>query len=281
MTTIVTGASGLTAGDIVRRLLAEGDSVIAVSRRPTGIEGASEVLGDCGDPDLMRPLLAQAHRLVHVAGILEGPRVARLPGVATLGRLVVISSAGVYSAHRASATAYLAGERAIASANPSALFVRPTMIYGSARDRNIHHVVQFAHRFRFLPQVGSGRARLQPIHYEDLAATTIALLKSARAGTIDAGGRTAIPLGALLREVLDALGLPKRVLWLPAGPLILLARAADGIRGGRLAEQVARMSEERTVDIVEAVEASAVVPRTFEQGIRDEIAAMRRDGTIR
>lgn len=280
MTIVVTGAGGLTGGEIARRIVAQGKRVVAVSRREPGIAGATSAIGDAGDPAFMAEHLVGADALVHVAGILEGPRLARTPGLASMRRLVVVSSAGVYSEHRASAALYLAGERALSDVYPGALFLRPTMIYGSSRDRNIHHVIRFAHRFGLLPQIGNGRARLQPIHYDDLAAATVALLATDRSGSIDAGGAAPIALSALLREVFRALGRPARVIQVPATPALLVARLIDGAGGRRVTERIERMSEERTVDNAALATAIALVPRPFEQGVRDQVAAMRADGGL-
>jgi uncharacterized protein YbjT (DUF2867 family) len=280
MTIVVTGAGGLTGGEITRRLVAQGAPVVAVSRRDAGVPGAVSVVGDLGDPAVLGPQLVNATALVHVAGILEGPRLARIAGLASVPRLVVISSAGVYSQHRASAAAYRAGELAIASAHPAALFVRPTMIYGSARDRNIQRVIRFADRFGLLPQVGSGRARLQPIHFEDLAASVVALLATDRTGTVDAGGDAPIALATLLREIFAALGRPARVVRVPLGPTLAVARLIDAAGGRRVAERVERMAEERIVDNGELVRATGLRPRSFEQGVRDEVAAMRQAGAL-
>lgn len=280
MRVIVTGAGGLTGGEIARRLVASGETVVAVSRRDPQIPGATGALGDAGDPAFMAGQLSGVDVLVHVAGILEGPRLARVPGLAAVPRLVVVSSAGVYSAHRSSAALYLEGERALSDAHPDSVFVRPTMIYGSTRDRNIHHVIRFAHRFGVLPQIGAGRARLQPIHYEDLATATVALTALDRRGAIDAGGAAPVALCALLREIFAALGRPSRILRVPLGPALLAARAVDLVAGRRAAERIERMAEERTVDNSELVAATGLRPRSVEQGLRDQVSAMRRDGGL-
>ncbi len=280
MTIVVTGAGGLTGGEIARRLVSQGKRVIAVSRRDARIEGTTSAIGDAGDPAFIAEQLIGADAIVHVAGILEGPRLARAAGLAAVPRLVVVSSAGVYSQHRASAALYLAGERALSDVHPRTLFVRPTMIYGSSRDRNVHHVIRFAHRFGMLPQIGGGLARLQPIHYDDLAAATVALLATGRQGPIDAGGAEPITLRALLRAVFAALDRPIRVVRLPVAPALLVARMVDLISSGRVAERIERMSEERTVDNREMIVATGLQPRPFEQGLREQVAMMRRDGAL-
>lgn len=228
----------------------------------------------------MAPLLRDADVLVHAAGISEGVRLAKLASLRHLRRLVVLSSAGVYSAHRASAATYLDAERALSAVHSSALFVRPTMIYGSSRDRNIHHVIEFAKRFGVLPRIGSGSARLQPIHFADLSAAICALSDDGPHGTLDAGGGAPISLLGLLRTVFAALELPARILPVPMLPALAAARAVDHLVGGRWAERVERMAEERTVDIAKLVAYTGLNPRSFEEGVRDEVAQMRRGGTL-
>ena len=94
MTIVVTGAGGLTGGEIARRLVSQGKRVIAVSRRDARIEGTTSAIGDAGDPAFIAEQLIGADAIVHVAGILEGPRLARAAGLAAVPRLVVVSSAG-------------------------------------------------------------------------------------------------------------------------------------------------------------------------------------------
>ena len=154
------------------------------------------------------------------------------------------------------------------------------MIYGSIRDRNIHHVIRFADRFGVLPQIGAGRARLQPIHFEDLAAAVVALVATDLTGTIDAGGGAPIALGELLREVFAALGRPARIIRLPVGPSLAVARLIDAAGTRRVTERIERMSEERVVDIAPLLSATGSRPRPFAQGVRDQVAAMRAEGAL-
>ena len=270
----------MTGGAIAQKLILRGERVVAISRRRSGIEGAIDVVGDCGDPAVLEPALGSADVFIHVAGILLGPRIAEAVRRERPKHLVVVSSAGLYSRHRSSVAAYRAGEDAIRAAAPHATFVRPTMIYGSARDRNIHHVVQFAARWRFLPQPGDGGASLQPIHYEDLADAVILLARAEHPGVVDAAGGDPITLASLLREVLMALGHKPRIVHLPLRPIHLTFGMIDRVIGTRLSERVARMTEDRALDITELTRLIGLSPRSFDVGVRDEIREMRGHGAL-
>jgi nucleoside-diphosphate-sugar epimerase len=277
----VTGAGGLTGSRIVARLATKVDVVAVVrSRRPPMLGRVTVVEADCTDVIAMTSLLLDGDVLIHGAGIGLGTALARAP-LRRLARIVAISSAGVYSEHRASARTYKAGEAALQAARPDVLLVRPTMVYGSERDRNVHHVLKFADRFHFLPLVAGGDALIQPIHYEDLAEAIVELTTTHADGVVDVGGGAPISLLGAEREMMLALGLRPRVMRLPSAPLILTGRLVDAIRGSRLAERVERLLEDRTVDIGRLLSLTGLRPRAFAQGIRDEVARLRAVGMIR
>lgn len=281
MTVLVTGASGLTGAEIVRRLLAQGSSVVAVVRDPARAHlvptGARIAVADCADPEAMHPLLAAAGAIVHVAGVVFGQALARAAGLGAPPRLVVISSAGVLSRHRAAAALYQAGEDAIRAVRPDALVVRPTMIYGSARDRNVHHVIRFARRLRFLPVPGDGSGLIQPIHFEDLAPAVVTLLGTTATGIVEAGGAEPLPLREAASAILRALGLPERLIHVPMGPALRVAQVVDLAVGSHSAERLRRMTELRTADNSRLVQLSGTRPRDFRTGVRDQVQRMARE----
>jgi len=58
------------------------------------------------------------------------------------------------------------------------VILRPTLIYGRGRDKNIAEIARFARRFGFFPLLGKADGLRQPIHSEDVAAACISALKS-------------------------------------------------------------------------------------------------------
>lgn len=281
MTTLVTGASGLTGSEIVARLQERGTEVIAIVRDPAraGLvpKGVATAVADCADATAMSPLLERADTLVHVAGILLGPRLAAMSALAAPARVVVVSSAAVGSRHRRSAALYRQGEDAIRAVRADTLFVRPTMIYGSVRDRNVHHAVDFARRFRFLPIFGDGTGLVQPIHFEDLAAAAVELARGDASGLVDAGGATPISLRDAAVAILNALGLAHRIIRVPMTAAMAAARIVDLAARSRSLERLERMTEPRTADNSRLVELVRARPRDFRMGVRDQVERMRRE----
>lgn len=272
MRIVLTGATGLLGGELSRVLSATGHEVSGLARR-----AAHNVRSvDCSDAVALAAALRGHDVLVHGAGISLGMQVAEALRLAPVGRVVAISSAAVTSRSRASAEAYRAGEDALVAAHPSVLLVRPTMIYGSGRDRNVHHAISFARRFGFLPVVGDGSARIQPIHFHDLATAIGELVEGDASGVVHAGGATALAVREAAEAILDALGMRRRLVRLPYHPTRLAATLGDRLTGRRIRERVDRMLEERTVDNARLVSLTRVRPRDFAAGTRDEVAEMTR-----
>lgn len=274
---MLTGAAGLTGGEICRGLLERGHHVTAVVRRPeqrpSVAAGADVIVADCFDAERMDGLLGRHDVFVHVAGIRLGEALARLRNLAEPQHVVVVSSAAVNSKHRASASIYRSGERAILGVRPDAVLLRPTMIYGSRKDRNVHHVLAFARRYRFLPLIGDGAALVQPVHFSDVAAAAVALVGKTAMRPLEIGAAAAVTLRSAAETMLAAIGEPPRLVQVPFGPALGLARLADLVRGSRISEKVERMLEDRTADNAAVIAATGIVPRSFAVGISQQVAS--------
>lgn len=284
MKVLVTGAAGLTGGATVRTLVAQGHDVVSLVRRTNQAAlvtslGSQPLVGDCRDEAAMSRALADVDALIHVAGIHLGPDLAhavRRPPE----HVVVVSTSGIHSRHRASVDVYVRGEAAVREAFPHAVVLRPTMIYGSERDRNIHHVIALADRLRFLPLFGPSTAKLQPVHFEDLALAITGVLGKQADRPVDVGGGDALSIRELAIEIFHALGRTPRLVRLPMAPAVAVARFVDRTRGSRLAERLLRMREDRTVDNTRIAELSAVEPRAFAEGARAEVLLLRSGGAL-
>lgn len=278
MRVVVTGATGLVAGSIVRELVRRGHDVIGTTRRPETQErierlGASALVVQPTGPTSLASVVANADGLIHVAGIRNTSFVANA-GLDRLRRVVAISSAAIGSRSHRSAAQYRAGEEAMRRAHARTLFVRPTMIYGSMRDHNVHHVINAARRWRVLPLPDGGRALIQPIHYSDLAVATVSLFESDASGVVAAGGPGPITTRAAARAIFRALGLTERLIPLPVAAALPVARMIDRVRGSRLVEMLERTREDRVVDNARLSELTNIRLRSFDEGVGAEVAEM-------
>ena len=54
--------------------------------------------------------------------------------------------------------------------------MRPTLIYGLGKVKNVREIAALIKRFGFFPIVGAGNGKRQPVHAEDLARACVSAL---------------------------------------------------------------------------------------------------------
>jgi glycosyltransferase involved in cell wall biosynthesis len=91
--------------------------------------------------------------------------------------------------------------------------LRPTLIYGLGRDKNISEIACFINRFSFFPLLERAQGLRQPVHAEDVAATCVAALLAPAAVNCAyniSGGET-LTYRDLVTRVFLALSRPARL----------------------------------------------------------------------
>jgi nucleoside-diphosphate-sugar epimerase len=279
MTLLLVGGTGFLGSAVAARLV---DRDLAVLARPTSdrrwLPAAARVReGDLDDEASVRGALAGVTRLLWCASMGFGhvPRLLPVVEAAGVERAVFVSTTAIYTSLPARSRAVrVCAERAVASSRLTWTIVRPTMIYGSARDRNISRLLRFLRRSPIFPVVGRGRALQQPIHVDDLAEAIVGVLDSTatEGRSYDLGGAEALPFVELVREAGLAVGRAPLLVHVPTG----LALAATRLPGaGRVtAEQIKRLEEDKAVDISAAVWDFGFRARTFREGVRQEAKAL-------
>jgi nucleoside-diphosphate-sugar epimerase len=95
--------------------------------------------------------------------------------------------------------------------------LRPTLIYGLGRDKNITEMARFVCRFGFFPLLGRAQGQRQPIHVEDVAAACVAALQALDAANraYNLSGGETLPYREMVARVFVALGRPVRFVTVP------------------------------------------------------------------
>lgn len=158
--------------------------------------------------------------------------------------------------------------RACAERGCALTLLRPTLIYGLGRDRNLSRIVALARRWRWLPLPWSAGGLRQPVHASDVAAAVLAALPPGRAcpGVFDLPGGETLPFDQMLVRTLAAAAPGARLVRVP-GPLF---RA--GVRGLRLAGRLgdagegvlARLDRDLAYDLAPVKMALGYAPRGFQ-----------------
>lgn len=90
-------------------------------------------------------------------------------------RFVHISSLGCDKAQSAYAKSKLEGEKAVLSNFPRATILRPSVVFGT-EDRFFNMFAKLSRYFPFLPLIGGGRTKIQPVYVGDVAEAALTCL---------------------------------------------------------------------------------------------------------
>lgn len=217
----IVGGSGFVGRYIARRLAKDGWRIRVAVRRPNealfvktyGVVGQVEPMAcNIRDEASLRAVMRGADAVVNCVGILnrsgrntfdavqaEGPgRVAKVAAEMGVARLVHVSAIG---AERASDSDYARtkaeGEAAVLAAFPSAVILRPSIIFGP-EDGFFNRFAGMARFAPVLPVVGAG-TKFQPVYVDDVAAAAVkAVDGEAAPGIYELGG----PDVATFRELM-------------------------------------------------------------------------------
>jgi len=285
---LVVGATGLTGEFLLPLLIEQGYQVNCLVRNQDKAEKLRSntllrvLYGNINDPLALSAALEGVQFLVHIPNILSVNHLQTLEccRLAGVRRAVFFSTTAIFttipSEHRAHR---LKAEREILAAPLETVILRPTMIYGSARDKNMSRLIRYLSTHRVLPVVGDGRALQQPVYAGDVAfAITQALARPEAVGrTYNLPGKQPIEFNALVKEIAAQLGRAVRLIHLPAWPVIQLVSLLEK---GQIAlplrsEQLIRLRENKVFDYNEACGDLEYSPLAFADGIRREIASLQ------
>jgi uncharacterized protein YbjT (DUF2867 family) len=286
MKALVTGATGFTGSRVVPLLLDRGIETHCLARATSNRAAlwASQVQwheGDLGDLDSLRRALAGMDALVNIAslGFGHAPNLVGATRAAGVSRAVFVSTTAIFTSLNArSRRVRVAAEQAIADSGLAYTILRPTMIYGSARDRNMARLVRYLRRWPLIPIFGNGRSLQQPVYVGDVAGAVVDALLSERTSGASYNIPGASPL--TYDEVIDTICrlLHRKVtkVHLPTRPILQGLSLAEraGLRLPVKAEQIQRLNEDKVFDYTEAADAFGYAPLTFAQGMTRQLREM-------
>jgi NADH dehydrogenase len=234
---LLTGAGGFLGREVLRRLLAAGNEVVALSRSPRRAEVAPGVIQLAADvaSQAWHPWADRCAAAIHLAGIVrEAPRRGDLfdrthrAGTESvviacrqngIKRLVHVSALG---ADRGAATAFLRSkwhaEEIVRRSGLAWTVLRPSLIFGPG-DAFSAAVAGALRRLPVFPVFGSGAYVLQPVAVAEVAEAVVAAVDiGACAGeVVEIGGPEVITYVEAVRRCAAALGLRRSFVHVPVG----------------------------------------------------------------
>lgn len=225
---LVTGGSGFIGSHIVRNLVVKGHKVAVLSRSPErakkstqpGVEVRRGDIDDIGalkqamagievvintvqfpNHPVEKPSKGHTYMAVDGEGTVRQVEAAKAAGVK---RFIYLSGAGTREGQTAPwFKAKLMAERAVRASGLDYTIFRPSWVYGP-EDRSLNKFATFARFLPFIPVIGSGKTRVQPIHVADLAevvATSVDMSKAVNQA-YELGGPQELSMDEIIRTML-------------------------------------------------------------------------------
>ncbi|MCX7096072.1 MAG: NAD-dependent epimerase/dehydratase family protein [Methylobacter sp.] len=147
------------------------------------------------------------------------------------------------------------------------VILRPTLIYGLGRDKNITEIIRFIRRFGFFPLFGKAAGLRRPVHVQDVADACLAALQTAGVANhaYNLSGRETLSYRDMVVRIFAALDRQPRLLSVPLTAFriaVALLRCLPRYRHWSAA-MAERMNRDLVFDHAEAARDLAFEPRGF------------------
>lgn len=296
MRIFLTGATGFVGGHVLKRLVAEGHSVKALVRDPTKAKLATSnqielVPGDVAEGSGLDEGTRNCDAVVHLVGIIAETGKATFERIHHIGTRNVVEAAkrnGISRYVQMSALGVRAdgvseyqtskwnGEEAVRQSGMDYCILRPSLIFGSGSGfvTQMLDVMRKAPLFRPVP--GSGKPLFRPIFVEDVAACFVQALTNPRVTnkTMELGGGDELSLNEVLQTIADWAGIRKPAFHVPMPLMFMGAAVAQTIlpHPPVTVGQLRMLKEGSTCDIDPMMEAFAIHPVGFHNGLKKEMS---------
>jgi len=238
-----------------------------------------KIVGDLSDRDLVTASMDGAKVVLHIASIEHSGAVVDAAVRNRVEWVILVHTTGRYSKYKSASAEYIQIEDDILRMRDriGITVLRPTMIYGSSRDRNMYRLVDYLYRHRFFPMFGSGENLMQPVHARDLGNAYYDVISN-ESSTLNKEynlpGKQALPYIDLVRTVSQALGRKTVILRIPLWVSVAAAKVYNALDRNAIisVEQVLRMQEDKAFDYGDAARDFGYSPIAFEEGILDEVS---------
>ncbi len=281
----VLGASSLVGGCVLPLLRDAGWQVVAFSRQT--VENTDGTEWRVLSPSPLAPLprgergvdywlcVAPIWVLPEYFSLIEASGARRVVALSSTSRFTKVGSGD--TAENAIAEKLIESEARVQAWAESRgiewVVLRPTLIYGLGRDKNISEMARFIRRFGFFPLLGRAQGLRQPIHAEDVAAACISALQAAGAANraYNISGGETLTYRDMVARVFVALGRRPHLITVPLWVFRLAVAVLRYLPRYRhwSAAMAERMNRDLVFDHADAVRDLGFKPRGFALAAED------------
>ncbi len=300
MKILVSGGTGLVGSEIVERLLpgVNGTQITVGTRSPRSREKTNShvrfVRSDVNDSAALEAATEGQEVVIHCVQFpnhpienhwrnwtymkVDGEGTVRLVAAAKkngVRRFIYLSGAGAGRGRMETwFQAKQMAENAIRESGMEYVIFRPSWIYGP-RDHSVNRFVLISRFLPFLPVIGNGRTKAQPVYVGDVAevvAKAVGLEKAANK-IFEMGGPEELTMDEIMRTVLGTVGRKRLLLHHPPVLMKFIAFFFQLLPYPPLTPAaVDFLTMENSVDSTSAVETFGLKLRTLEEGLKSYLA---------
>ena len=301
MRIVVAGGSGLLGREITRQLLDAGHEVAVLSRSATSAEsGATGLRGDVTEPASLEGKLAGADAVVDAVQFpnspIEDPKKGR-----TFERFDLGGTKNLVNASRAQGVGQFVGLSGVGAAEDARYhwlrfkwqeeehirasgigytIFRPSWVYGP-RDASLNRFLGFARFLPFVPVIGNGKTRINPLFVNDLAQHVTAAIdnKQALGRIFEIGGPQVLTMDEVVRTALRVSGKRRLLLHQPAGLMKAVASVVQHVPGRPLTPgAIDFITMDGVADITALVGTFGLPLTPLEQGLQGYLGGRKGSG---
>ena len=246
-----------------------------------------KVVGSTKNPDDLLRLVSGADTIMHISGIWE--TLGLLEAVEKSGgkpHILLVHTSAIHSKHKMACEVYKSIESDMekyVAAGMNITILRPTMIFGDMKDRNVSKFIRMVAKFPVMPQIDGGHSFVQPVNARDLGQAYYKACMHERLPEYDyiISGERPVSVRELCSLIGEYLGKKTRFISCPMWLGVMGANVVCILTGKKdklLVEKVLRLGEDRSFSHESASRDFGYEPEKFEIGLRREVEEFIRNG---
>jgi uncharacterized protein YbjT (DUF2867 family) len=288
---LVTGGTGFVGSHLIKRLRQEDVPVRAIVRSPDKTQalkdlGVDVVKGDISDTASLEKAATGVERVIHLVGIIQEAPVATFEGVHVGGTRNLLDAAkksGVRHFFYQSALGTRpnakskyhmtkwAAEELVRDCGIPYTILRPSLIYGSG-DQFTIRLSEMIRLSPFLPIIGSGRSKVQPIFIDDVVTCILKTVTSdcCLNEIYEVGGPDQLSYEEVTIAIADAMGVKRPTLHLPLFFMKSMATVFEAVlpKAPVTTDQLIMLQEDTVCNMRDIRDAFGIEPIGFSEGLK-------------
>jgi len=287
MNILITGATGFLGEHVVPMVLQKYKKVTCFVRKDSNTStisypGVSLYYGDAKEKNSLQAALRNIDILINLIPFASGciPDIVDACVKTNVKRAIFIGNTQIFNYQPKNIKQTLIkAEESIISSPLIYTILRPTMIYGTPKDRNMIKLIRFLDKSLIVPIPGNGQAKLRPVFVKDVAKAIISVIncESTYKKVYNISGRDALTFNQIVDLIGQNLGVNRLKIHVPLSIIYRLMCYLSPLfkRIPLKREQIQRFNEDRDFDHKEATKDFGYFPIFLKHGIAQEIRMYR------